>query len=84
VFTLPSSGSNPAGRPASPEILFARGLHYGSSTDLTEQTQQWLDSHCNLRNSEQMAHDPGSELKQRYAAISQPEWRIEVRTYACK
>ena len=73
-----------SGRPTGATTLFVKGLHYGSSADPMDQAQQWLDSHCILVSSRQLVHDAGSELKQRYATISQPEWRIGVRTYACR
>jgi hypothetical protein len=73
-----------AGHPAGHTTLLVKGLHYGSSVDLTEETQTWLDAHCSLRTDERMVHDFGSQVKQRYAWILQPEWRIEVRTYACR
>jgi predicted metal-dependent HD superfamily phosphohydrolase len=61
-----------------------KGLHYGSSADLTRESQSWLDANCSLKADEHMVRDFGSQVKQQYAWIPQPEWRIGSRTYVCR
>jgi Dolichyl-phosphate-mannose-protein mannosyltransferase len=75
-----------AGRPRYSTILLIKGeLHSAPSATPTQQTQLWLDDNCRVVNTQKLIHDPGAELKQRYAPeIRQAEWRIEVRTYACQ
>jgi hypothetical protein len=72
-----------AGHPAGTTTLLVKGLHYSRSADLTEEPEHWLDAHCSATNEEKLVRDPGAELKERYTRIPQPEWRIEIRTYAC-
>ena len=73
-----------AGHPVARATLLVKGLHYGSSADLTEETQLWLDAHCSLDKIQRLVHDRGAQLKQHYSRIAQPEWRIEIREYACR
>ena len=73
-----------AGRPVSGTTLLVKGLHFDIPAEPTEEAQSWLDGHCNLRNSEQLVHDPGAKWKQRFAPqTGQLEWRIEIRSYSC-
>jgi hypothetical protein len=71
------------GHPTGSTTLLVKGLHYGSSADVTDEAQSWLDAHCGLTYDRKMVHDRGAELKERYTHIPQPEWRVEVRAYAC-
>ncbi len=74
-----------AGHPVSGTTMLVKGLHFGrASFDPTDDAQGWLDTHCGLAKDEQLVRDPGAELKQHYTHIPQPEWRIEIRTYACR
>jgi hypothetical protein len=74
-----------AGRHARPTTLLVMGSDYGFPTAPTEETEEWLNQHCNLLDSQLMVHDPGAGWKQRFApTISQPEWRVEVRKYGCQ
>jgi hypothetical protein len=73
-----------AGHPTGHITLLVKGLHYGSSADLTRESQSWLDANCSLQADEHLVRDFGSQVKQQYAWISQPEWRIESRTYTCR
>jgi hypothetical protein len=73
------------GRHTGSTTLFVKGLDYGVSTAPTEETELWLNQHCNLLDSQQMVHDPGAGWKQRFAPTTrQPEWRVEVREYGCQ
>jgi Dolichyl-phosphate-mannose-protein mannosyltransferase len=72
-----------AGRPTRHTIELVEGVHYGSSADPTNGTQNWLDQHCSLQHLDRRVRDSGAGLKQRYARLFQPEWRVEVRNYAC-
>lgn len=72
-----------ANEPVAPELTFVNGPHYGTRDYSTERAESWLDSHCALRRSEKMVHDPAAQMKQSFSGIAQPEWRVETRTYAC-
>jgi len=72
-----------ANHPVAGAVMLVKGLHYGSSAERTEQAQARLDAYCKVVKTERMVHDPGAELKEHYTRIMQPEWRIEVRAYAC-
>jgi hypothetical protein len=87
--TVPTSGvyDSPhwiaANRPIASIVLLVNGLHYGMPS--AEEPERWLDEHCNMAKLERMVHDDGFQWKQRFEqGINQPEWRIEVKTYACK
>jgi hypothetical protein len=74
-----------ANHPVAMTTLLVKGLHYGTPSGPTSETELWLDEHCNLTKLAQMVRDTGSRWKQEYApGIDQPEWRIEVRTYGCR
>ncbi len=72
-----------AGHPVGNTALLVEGLHYSRSPDPTEAPQLWLDAHCSVTHAERLVRDPGGALKQRYTHIPQPEWRINITTYAC-
>jgi hypothetical protein len=82
VYTPPQWTA--AGHPTGHITLLVTGLHYGSSADLTRESQSWLDANCSLQADEHLVRDFGSQVKQQYAWIPQPEWRIESRTYNCR
>ena len=82
VYTPPQWTA--AGHPTGHITLLVKGLHYGSSADLTVESQAWLDANCSLQADEHLVRDLGSQVKQQYAWIPQPEWRIESRTYSCR
>jgi Dolichyl-phosphate-mannose-protein mannosyltransferase len=73
-----------AGHPVGHITLLIKGQHFGGSANVTQDAQSWLDSNCNLQIDERMVRDPGSQVKQRYSWILQPEWRIEKRQYICR
>ena len=72
-----------AGRPTRQTVILAEGLHYGTSADATDETEHWLDAHCSLRGVDKKVRDPGAGFKQRYAQLTQLEWRVQVRNYSC-
>jgi hypothetical protein len=72
-----------ANRPVTSTVLLVGGLHFSMPSN--EEPEHWLDANCSMTNSARMVHDTGSAWKQQFAqGIDQPEWRIEVKTYACK
>lgn len=72
-----------SGRPTASKTLLVKGVHYGTSEDLTAETQSGLDTLCTLASSERLVRDSGAALKQSSPTMVPPEWRIEVRTYSC-
>jgi hypothetical protein len=73
-----------AGRPLGRTTLLIKGLHFDIPSGPTDTAEGWLDQRCRLQNSEHLVHDPGAGWKQRFAPqTGQPEWRIEIRSYAC-
>ena len=73
-----------AGRPLGRTTLLIKGLHFDIPSGPTDAAEGWLDQHCTLQKSEHLVHDPGAKWKQRFAPqTGQPEWRIEIRSYAC-
>jgi Dolichyl-phosphate-mannose-protein mannosyltransferase len=74
-----------ADRPVTPAVLLVKGLDYGVPAGPTVETERWLNDHCELSNLEREVHDAGSQLKKKFAPeVEQPEWRIEIRKYACE
>lgn len=74
-----------ADRPVAPVVELVKGVHYTIPATPTQEAEAWLAQHCNLRGVDRELSDTGVEWKHRYAPqIDQPEWRVEVRTYACQ
>jgi Dolichyl-phosphate-mannose-protein mannosyltransferase len=74
-----------ADRPLAPQMLLVKGPHYQIPSGPMEESQQWLDQRCVLRNSERMVHDPGAGLKEHFGAeTGQIPWRIEILSYSCR
>jgi hypothetical protein len=72
-----------ANRPVTSIVLLVDGPHFNMPS--VEEPERWLDENCSMIESKQMVHDTGSQWKQRFTqGIDQPEWRIRVKTYACK
>ena len=74
-----------ANRPTARTVELVKGVHYSISATPTQEAEVWLGQHCNLQGVEREIPDPGVAWKRRYAPqIDQPDWRVEVRTYACQ
>ncbi len=72
-----------ANRPVTSTVLLVDGPHFDMPS--VEEPERWLDENCRMTKSTRMVHDTGSQWKQRFVqGIDQPEWRIQVKTYACK
>ena len=72
-----------ANRPVTSMVLLVDGPHFNMPS--VEEPERWLDENCSMIESKRMVHDTGSQWKRRFTqGIDQPEWRIRVKTYACK
>jgi hypothetical protein len=72
-------------RPIAGQVELIKGVHYSISATPTQDAEIWLGQHCDLREVERYVRDPGVVWKHRFAPqIDQPDWRVEVRTYACR
>jgi hypothetical protein len=73
------------GRPLAPRMILVKGPHFQIPSAPMDNAEKWLNERCMLRNSLRMVHDPGAELKERFAAqTGQTPWRIEIVTYECR
>jgi hypothetical protein len=72
-----------ANRPATSMVLLVDGPHFEMPS--VEEPKRWLDENFSMIESKRMIHDSCWLRKERFAqGIDQPEWRIQVKTCACK
>ena len=72
------------GRPVGPSTLVVKGLNFPEPPVGIDEAMQWLDTHCRVEDEQQLVRDQGVVWKHRFApSIPQPEWRIQVKRYAC-
>src|SRR5262249_2287352 len=73
-----------AGRPAHGDVLALYGLNSPPPPIDVPDAMSWLDAHCRLANDERLVRDAGAVWKQRVLpGQPQPEWRIQMKRYAC-
>jgi dolichyl-phosphate-mannose-protein mannosyltransferase len=73
-----------AGKTLSRSTLLVKGAADETLWASTAEAQRFLDRTCHLDSVKREMPDTGYAWKQRlYPSLRQPEWRIEVRTYAC-
>jgi hypothetical protein len=74
-----------AGRPLGSQTVLVKGPHFHVPSAPMDEAEKWLSERCMLQDRQPMVHDPGAELKERFAAeTGQTAWRIETVTYACR
>jgi uncharacterized membrane protein len=70
--------------PVAPKMMLVKGLHFGTTSASTDETQRWLDQNCHITGDQLMVHDFGAAIKLRFGpADNQAPWRIELRSYSC-
>jgi len=73
----------PARLPAK-EIMFVRGVNT-SATERTNQTEEWLVSHCRMESSDRIVRDDGFEMKKRYFHVDVDDpYRIHLERFDCR
>lgn len=73
-----------AGQPTGASTLLVKGLNYPEPPEGMQEIMRWMGGRCRVVEENQFVRDAGSAWKQRLApTVPQPEWRIEIKRYAC-
>ena len=73
------------GGPLGVQTVLVKGPHFQIPSAPMDEAEQTLNKRCVLQGTEQLVHDPGAELKERFGPeTGQTPWRIEILRYACR